>query len=202
MATSNWKTIFTNDELSARDPDHVLLEVDPANGNAYNIGVDTFLENIASYIIGEIRIFSFSPPNGWLSCNGVAISRSVYSGLFAVIGETFGEGDGSTTFNLPDFQGRSPLGVGTGDGLTTRSLGDKGGEEEHQLLTTEMPAHNHQQTRNLAGSAAIGNLGQSLGDTNAPLTYSFTENSGDDVAHNTMHPFLCINLAIYTGVLS
>lgn len=55
-----------------------------------------------------------SAPAGWLLCSGQAVSRTTYAGLFAAIGSAFGAGDGSTTFNLPDLRGRSPLGSGTG----------------------------------------------------------------------------------------
>lgn len=55
-----------------------------------------------------------SAPAGWLLCSGQAISRTTYAGLFAAISTAFGAGDGSTTFNLPDLRGRSPVGVGTG----------------------------------------------------------------------------------------
>lgn len=57
-------------------------------------------------------------PTGYLLCNGAAISRTTYGDLFAVIGETFGIGDGSTTFNLPDFRGIFPRGAGTNGNIT------------------------------------------------------------------------------------
>jgi microcystin-dependent protein len=84
-----------------------------------------------------------SIPNGWLACNGSAVNRSTYITLFGVIGTTYGVGDGSTTFNLPDLKGRVPLGVGQGSGLTDRVLAVTGGTETHTLTTAEMPIHNH-----------------------------------------------------------
>jgi len=76
-----------------------------------------------------------SAPTGWLLCDGAAVSRQGYTALYNVIGTTFGAGDGSTTFNLPDFQGRSPQGK---DG--TDALGAKVGTK----LQTEVPQHSHQ----------------------------------------------------------
>lgn len=70
-------------------------------------------------------------PAGWLLCDGSAISRDEYSRLYAAIGTTWGAGDGSTTFNIPDLRGRSPIGAGAGSGLTTRTLGDEVGAETH-----------------------------------------------------------------------
>ena len=79
-----------------------------------------------------------SEPVGWLLCDGRAVSRTAYAALFAKIGTTYGAGDGSTTFNLPDPQGRALIGAGSGSGLTTRALGAKGGTEP-----SNMPSHNH-----------------------------------------------------------
>ena len=93
-------------------------------------------------------------PPGWLSCNGNAVSRTYYAELFAIIGTTYGSGDGSTTFNLPNFRGRVPVGVGiavdnnstanataTGavQGATTHVRGDMSGEETHTLTKAQIP---------------------------------------------------------------
>lgn len=84
-------------------------------------------------------------PLGWLMCDGDAVSRTTYAALFAAIGINWGAGDGSTTFNLPDLQGRVCIGAGTGTSLSARVLAETGGEEEHTLLTTEaaVAAHTH-----------------------------------------------------------
>lgn len=84
-----------------------------------------------------------SAPSGWLFCDGSAVSRTTYAALFAAIGTTFGAGDGSTTFNLPDTRGKTPIGAGAGTGLTPRTLGQNGGEEKHQLTVDELAKHIH-----------------------------------------------------------
>lgn len=85
---------------------------------------------------GVIQMFAGStPPAGWLLCDGSAVSRTDYATLFAAIGTTWGVGDGSTTFNLPDLRGRAPIGAGTGSGLTARTLGGKLGSEYIQAHT-------------------------------------------------------------------
>ena len=76
-------------------------------------------------------------------CDGRAISRTTYAALFTAIGAAFGAGDGSTTFNLPDMRGRTPIGAGQGSGLANRVLAATGGEENHILSTAEMPSHTH-----------------------------------------------------------
>ena len=65
----------------------------------------------------------------YLLCNGQAVSRSTYSALFTAISTTYGTGDGSSTFNVPDMMGRVPVGTGAGSGLTSRTIGATGGTE-------------------------------------------------------------------------
>lgn len=95
-----------------------------------------------------------SPPTGtWLLCDGRAISRATYVDLFTIIGTTFGTGDGSTTFNIPDLRGRvgaGPDDMGTAAGSANRltaadALGNASGAEKHTLTTGEMPSHTHTQ---------------------------------------------------------
>ena len=93
-------------------------------------------------------VFAFAgsvAPTGTLLCDGSAVSRTTYAALFAAIGTTWGVGDGSTTFNLPDLRGRAPIGAGQGSGLTNRTLGGTGGAETHTLTAAESgaPAHSH-----------------------------------------------------------
>lgn len=90
------------------------------------------LDAAAAIPVGAVMPYGgSSAPTGWLLCNGSAVSRTTYAALFAILSTTYGVGDGSTTFNLPDLQGRMPLGAGSGAGLTTRARGDKAGAETH-----------------------------------------------------------------------
>jgi microcystin-dependent protein len=97
--------------------------------------------------IGVIRLFAGSTaPNGWLICNGDAVSRSAYSDLFKIIGTTYGSGNSNSTFTLPDMRGRCPIGVGTGASLTARTLGSNVGAETATLAETNLPSHTHTAT--------------------------------------------------------
>lgn len=82
-------------------------------------------------------------PEGWLFCDGSAVSRTGFSDLFNVISVTYGVGDGSTTFNLPDGRGRTLVGAGAGPTLTPRARGDEFGEETHVLTAAELTEHTH-----------------------------------------------------------
>jgi microcystin-dependent protein len=148
-------------------------------------------------------------PTGWFFCNGAAISRTTYAALFAAIGTTWGVGNGSTTFNIPDFRGRARIGSGTGAGLSARTLAATGGEETHQLSTAELASHTHTQNSHThtstisiatATTAAVDAMAvgtrvtngsgivQSAAVTNVAAT-AVNQNAGSDTAHNTMMPF-------------
>ena len=90
-------------------------------------------------MVGAILPFAGSViPEGFLLCDGRAVSRETYGNLFYEIGITYGAGDGSTTFNLPNMMNRVP--VCDGSGL---QLGSTGGEESHVLIGSELPGHTH-----------------------------------------------------------
>lgn len=89
--------------------------------------------------VGSIILYPLTTiPNDFLVCDGSAVSRTDYATLFAVIGTTYGAGDGSTTFNLPNLSGKVAIGQSS-----TYLLGDTGGEETHTLSTDEIAAHTH-----------------------------------------------------------
>lgn len=150
---------------------------------------------------------SSTSPKGWLNCVGQAISRTKYSDLFSIIGTTYGSGDGSTTFNLPNLSGRVVVGQGTGSGLTSRNMGNTGGSEDHTLTTSEMPSHSH--TSNAVGGAvglvtsdgsntASGGLDSTPSEPNlyaTPVALSI-DSAGSGGSHNNMQPFVVLNYII------
>lgn len=103
--------------------------------------------------IGEIRMVGFNfAPVGWELCQGQLVPIAQYNALFALLGTTFG-GDGQTTFGLPDYRGRGPVGMGSGPNLTPIVQGQKSGAENVTILSTQMPAHTHTASLQVAGVA-------------------------------------------------
>ena len=93
--------------------------------------------------IGEIRFFGGTfAPRGWALCNGQLLAISSNQALFSLLGTTYG-GDGRTTFALPDARGRAMIHAGQGPGLSSRPLGQTGGNETNTLTAAQMPAHSH-----------------------------------------------------------
>ena len=131
-----------------------------------------------------------SPPPGWLVCFGQAVSRTTYATLYSVIGDTWGAGDGSTTFNLPDFSGRMPR--GTSSGL---SVGDTGGSATHTLTISEMPRHRHVTAFETQGVSTNGTsvLQRTGSDRQANSSYV-----GGGNAHNNLPPYAAALVIIKT----
>lgn len=152
-------------------------------------------------IIGEIRMFGGSaPPSGWLLCDGSQIART--SPLFAVLGETFGPGDGSTTFNLPALAGRFPIGAGA----LGYDLGEQGGEQYHTLQAIELPPHDHSMHAHYSQSSGVpfGQNGFIVGahfnqGTGTHFGTSYTGETGGNAAHNNVPQYTAVNFIIYEG---
>jgi microcystin-dependent protein len=83
-----------------------------------------------------------SAPSGYFLCNGAAVSRTSYAALFSAIGINYGTGNGTTTFNIPNLQGRVPVGYKSSE-VEYNSIGKTGGEKTHILSLAEMPNHSH-----------------------------------------------------------
>ena len=128
-----------------------------------------------------------SAPTGYLLCDEQAVNRTTYSALFAIIGTTFGVGDGSTTFNLPDTKSRALIGNGTGGGLTARSVADVGGFETHLLTEAEMASHTHIEK---AINGSVYPSSTSRYQLYSPTTtIGITSSTGSNTSHNNMQPF-------------
>jgi microcystin-dependent protein len=162
--------------------------------------------------IGEIVMFAGNfAPRGWALCDGQLLAISSNTALFSILGTTYG-GDGRTTFGLPDLRGRAAMHPGTGPGLATRRLGEKGGVENVTLNETQIPAHNHTATGTVQAHAAgpdsespTGNVlanaesysTQTANTTMAADTVNVTvANTGGNQSHTNVQPYQCVNYII------
>jgi microcystin-dependent protein len=139
-------------------------------------------------------------PAGWLLCDGTAVSRTTYATLFAILGTTYGNGDGINTFNLPNMKGRVAVGRDAGQ-TEFDSLGETGGSKTHTLTVNEMPSHDHGGSTGAAGySASAHDVAVSLTTTGTAddvgsHTHSIAPQGGGQ-PHNILQPYIVVNYII------
>lgn len=162
-----------------------------ASGNYY-------LDNYILIPYGTIiQSAAVNIPDGWLNCNGSILLRTEYTDLFNAIGYTYSAGvfgGSDLSFNIPDLQGRVAVGSGSGSGLTTRNLGNKGGAETHTLSILEMPAHTHSYVNNVNDQTVSALPGETAADQ-VDLSQT-TGSTGGGQAHNNMQPFIVLRYLI------
>ena len=149
------------------------------------------LTGIEGIPTGTITSWSDSSiPSGFLECNGATVSRSTYASLFAVIGTTYGAGDGSSTFTIPDLQDNVPVGksnnkalASTGGANTVTATGNVAGSTANaSLSTSQLASHSHSITRSTSyggGSTVVSHSNNAGGTT----SYG-TSNTGSGSAHS------------------
>jgi microcystin-dependent protein len=157
--------------------------------------------------VAELRLVGFNfAPAGWAMANGQVMQISQSTALFSLLGTQFG-GDGRSTFALPNLQGAIPIGYGQGPGLTNYTVGEQGGSQSVALTLASLPAHSHpvrgdatganQQTPVLHTFAKSGggNMYAGTGAT-VQMNPGVVSNSGANLAHNNMMPYLTLNWII------
>lgn len=158
--------------------------------------------------VAEIRPWACGfAPRGWAACDGQLMAISQNTVLFSVIGTTYG-GDGKATFALPDLQGRAPVGVGAGPGLTDRRLGEIGGETTVTLTAAQLPEHTHGlEASSLRADAAAPSAASVMATASGPVYATGTADAtlapeavnqvqGGGGPHNNLMPYQVVNFCI------
>ncbi len=166
----------------------------------------------SSPYLGGIFLFAGNfAPRGFMLCNGAILSIAQNSALFAILGTTYG-GNGIQTFALPDLQGRVPVGMGNGPGLSGYVVGQSGGAESVVLSATQIPAHTHTvnavstvgNTPSPAGALlATGGVthpapplptpaNYSNATANATMAASMITGGGSGAGHSNVQPYLSV----------
>tara|TARA_A100000171_G_scaffold9557_1_gene7005 strand:+ start:1458 stop:2645 length:1188 start_codon:yes stop_codon:yes gene_type:complete len=183
------------------------------------------LTGITTFPTGGVIPFagtSAGTPTGFLLCHGQAVSRSTYSGLFSVITSIYGDGDGSSTFNIPDLRGRVVAGqddmggtsanrlTGQTGGVDGDTLGGSGGAETHTLTEAQLASHTHQALNPLTGSGDSGNRFNIVNEqqnfdtatqsyrTSSGGNQNLINTTGSGSAHNNVQPTFILNYIIKT----
>jgi microcystin-dependent protein len=188
----------------------LIFETDTASlkywdGSVWNGAITAPTGSVQSYA-------GSSAPTGWLLCFGQNVSRTTYADLFAVVSTTYGAGDGSTTFGLPDLRGRVPAGLDNMGGSDAgrldwaNTLGTSGGTQTHTLTSAEsgLPAHSHT-TKTISNLANNNGMWHNNADTVAGgdgstggglITVAQNAAANASSAHNNMQPTLLLNYII------
>ena len=150
--------------------------------------------------IGAISLWgTTSAPTDYLLCDGTAVSRTTYSALFTLLSTTYGVGDGSTTFNLPNLKGKVPVGYNASE-TEFDSMGETGGEKTHTIATPELPSHTHSVVlagRNANGWDAAAQFVQGSSDAGGSGNITFTSaTAGSGTAMNVLQPYITLTYII------
>jgi len=147
--------------------------------------------------IGQIIMFAGNfAPRGWAFCDGQLIPITQNTALFSILGTTYG-GDGRTTFALPDLRGRVAMHAGSGPGLSSRRLGEKGGAENVKLTEAEMPSHSHLVlSSSTADPSNTGAFATGAANTSGSAPALPVTHTGGSLPHNNVQPFGCVNFII------
>lgn len=209
--TVQYRLIFSSEEWILENVMAGLrFLIDPGNWNANSPAqLDAAINNLTAAVelfepmdtVGTVAWFAGDPsniPQNSLLCDGTSYARVDFPLLFEAIGTIWGSLSASE-FSVPDLRGRSPLGSGTGTGLSTRFVGELVGAEKHQLSIPEMPAHNHSDIGHSHGYVSPDNSTVAVGlgalqtvavpgTSSTDVGNANIDDTGNDIPHDNMQP--------------
>jgi microcystin-dependent protein len=157
--------------------------------------------------LGEIKMFAGNfAPQGFAFCDGQLLAISQNDALFSLLGTIYG-GDGRTTFGLPDLRGRLPIHMGSGPGLSPRTIGSRSGSETVTLTAANLPSHSHgfagsdsgadskNPKQRVPATAAEAAYGPNV-DAPSTMKSNALGQTGGGQSHSNVQPFQCINFII------
>lgn len=175
---------------------------------ATNYSTKTELATVKNQLTAEVNVAVQALPVGtilpmaslpkavadsFVSCDGAQLSRATYAALFRQIGDTWGPGDGSTTFSVPDLRGRALIGV-----AAHHSTGQMGGEEKNMLISDALPAHTHSYVQ---GSGLYSYPQYAAANTGSNPAWSavqaaMSHDVSQQIAHENMQPYAAVQFYI------
>lgn len=210
MTNKIYTAIADNTWNEGDDPSSIFLYVDLTNSRLYYYDGTNFksygggssgdtLQAGDTLPVGSVVSYSGeTAPANWLICDGSAVSRTTYADLFSVIGTTYGSGDGSTTFNLPNLKGKVITGLDSSDS-DFNTIGKTGGEKTHKLTINEMPSHRHDFYIDASGTTVPAWTTRLLfkqEDSEHSAQSNNTTDTGGSQAHNNLQPYVVQNYII------
>jgi microcystin-dependent protein len=180
------RAVYNGLTVSFLDQDNVELPI-------------TIPESVGQAAVGSIKLWpSNTLEDGWLICNGDTLSRATYSALFDEIGILWGNGDGSTTFHLPDLRGAVPLGVSG-----SHALASGGGSETVTLTESQLPELTVEIPFDKTVGITLLGAGEAFKEVvGIPSNTVMSNPFGGGEAHNNLPPYKALHFVIYTSVLS
>jgi microcystin-dependent protein len=162
---------------------------------------------VSEPFVGQIMTAGFNfAPTGWALCDGQLLPISQNTALFSLLGTQFG-GNGTSNFALPNLQDQVPIGFGQGPGLSDYEIGETLGEENHTLLSSEIPSHMHtvaplashdERTTDHPGGTVYpttGGVYASTHNSNAPMG-AYQSSPAGGTPHSNLQPYLVLNYVI------
>ena len=196
--TISGSTIVFSDALTASDSiDFILVLGDVLSIGTPSDGTVTaakLASGVGVVLTGSIIMYgSGTIPTGYLECNAQAVSRTTYANLFAVIGTTFGVGDNSTTFNVPDLNDTFPIGKSG-----TKALASEAGSNTATLATTNLASHTHGVSGSNYTAAQVNTTSVQPRQSAYNFSIDVINNTGSGTAFNTFPPYIALTFIIKT----